>query len=103
MTQTTETESRRAFRGLIEMLAEIDAKYLSAENGITEPADDADGHRFLMHLLESAVTMAFESDPDCPDLRRIVTPTRKALGDNPDAIYFEAPLNPARSYPMRGN
>lgn len=103
MTQTTETESRRAFRELLEILAEIDVGYLSAENGISEPADDADGHRFLMHLLESAVTIAFESDPDHPDLRRIVTPTRKALGDNPDAIYFEAPINPAGSYRMRGN
>jgi hypothetical protein len=103
MTHTTETESRRAFRELIEMLTQIDVGYLNAEHGITEPGDDADGHRFLMHLLESAVTMVFESDPDRPDLRRIVTPTRKALGDNPDAIYFEAPINPARSYRMRGN
>ncbi len=103
MSEPTETESRRAFGDLVEMLRAIDSQYLSAENGITTPGDDADGHRFLMHLLESAVTMAFESDPDHPDLRRIVTPTRKALGDNPDAIYFEAPLNPARTYRMRGN
>jgi hypothetical protein len=103
MTTTTETDSRRAFRELLAMLATIDDTYLSPDNGISGPADDADGHRFLMHLLESAVTLAFETDPDRPDLRRIVTPTRKALGDNPDAIYFEAPLNPARAYRMRGN
>jgi hypothetical protein len=103
MSQTDETASRRAFRELLQILAQIDRDYLSAERGITEPADDADGHRFLMHLVESAVTTAFESDPDRPSLRRIVTPTRKALGDNPDAIYFEAPINPARAYRMQGN
>ena len=103
MTETAETESRRAFADLLELLATIETDYLSPERGITDPADDADGHRFLMHLLESAVTIAFETDPDRPDLRRIVTPTRKALGDNPDAIYFEAPINPARSYRIRGN
>src|ERR1700683_273030 len=103
MTDTTDTDSRQAFRELLAMLATIDDTYLSPDRGISGPADDADGHRFLMHLLESAVTLAFETDPDRPDLRRIVTPTRKALGDNPDAIYFEAPLNPARVYRMRGN
>jgi len=103
MTETAETDSRRAFSDLLDLLATIDTDYVSSERGITDPADDAAGHRFLMHLLESAVTIAFESDPDRPDLRRIVTPTRKALGDNPDAIYFEAPINPKRSYRIRGN
>ena len=66
---------------------------------MTEPRDDADGHRLLMHLVESAVAMQFELDPDRPVWRRIVTPTRKALGDNPDAIYFEAAVNPKHDVP----
>ena len=56
-----------------------------------------------MHLVESAVAMQFELDPDRPTWRRIVSPTRKALGDNPDAIYFEAAVNPKYEYRVTGN
>ena len=98
-----ETASRAAFRELLDTLAEIDTRYLSPEYGISEPRDDADGHRLLMHLVESAVVMQFELDPDRPAWRRIVTPTRKALGDNPDAIYFEAAVNPKHEYRVTGN
>ena len=56
-----------------------------------------------MHLVESTVAMQFELDPDRPRWRRIVSPTRKALGDNPDAIYFEAAVNPKYEYRVTGN
>ncbi|HZP28179.1 MAG TPA: DUF1214 domain-containing protein [Acidimicrobiia bacterium] len=98
-----ETASRAAFRELLDTLAEIDTRYLSPEWGVSDARDDADGHRLLMHLVESAVVMQFELDPDRPTWRRIVTPTRKALGDNPDAIYFEAAVNPKREYHVTGN
>ncbi len=103
MTGPAETASRRAFGELLDTLREIDARYLGPEHGITEARDDADGHRLLMHLVESAVVMQFELDPDHPSWRRIVTPTRKALGDNSDAIYFETPVNPRLTYRVRGN
>jgi hypothetical protein len=99
----TETASRTAFREMLDTLADIDSRYLSAEWGVTEPRDDADGHRLLMHLIESALAMQFELDPDRPVWRRIVTPTRKALGDNPDAIYFEAAVSPEHTYRVTGN
>jgi hypothetical protein len=98
-----ETASRAAFREMLETLADIDTRYLSAAYGVTEVRDDADGHRLLMHLVESAIAMQFELDPDRPVWRRIVTPFRKALGDNPDAIYFEVAVNPQRSYRVKGN
>jgi len=98
-----ETASRVAFRELLDTLAEIDTRYLSPEYGVTEARDDADGHRMLMHLVESAVAMQFELDADHPTWRRIVTPTRKALGDNPDAVYFEAAVSPKHEYHVTGN
>jgi hypothetical protein len=35
--------------------------------------------------------------------RRIVSPTRKMTGDNPDAIYFEAPIDARYAYKVAGN
>jgi len=34
--------------------------------------------------------------------RQIVTSTRKSLGDNADAIYFDAPISPEYAYRIRG-
>jgi hypothetical protein len=97
------TESRKAFYELIDTLTQVDSRYLADEWGITQAADVADGHRFLMHLLEQALSQAFEADPERPVFKRSVTPTRKVLGDNPDAVYNHAPIRGDRRYRVRGN
>ena len=71
--------------------------------GIERPVDIADGHRFLMHVLHSGIEQWLEADPQRPRAVRFVTPTLKLLGDNPDAIYYTAPLDPKRRYRVRGN
>jgi hypothetical protein len=97
------TASGRAYADLVRALREVEAGYLGAARGITRPGDVSDGHRFLLHVLQTALLLRFESDPERPDFRRIVSPSRKLLGDNPDAIYFEAPIRGDRSYRIRGN
>ena len=86
------TESGRAYADLAQTLREVEAEYLSARRGITRPGDVSDGHRFLLHVLQTGLVLRFEYDPERPAFRRIVSPTRKLLGDQPDAIYFEAPI-----------
>jgi hypothetical protein len=98
-----QTESRVAFRELLDALREADERWLSEEWGMTDAASISDGHRALTHILDGALACHFESDPLHPDFRRIVTPTRKMTGDNPDAVYFEAPIDPTRTYRVRGN
>jgi len=97
------TESRRAFAELLDTLREADERWLSDEWGIGDPGSVSDGHRALLHILEGAIAGHFESDPRWPDFRRIVSPTRKMTGDNPDAVYFEAPIDAALQYRVRGN
>jgi hypothetical protein len=55
-----------------------------------------------MHLLEGGLASMFESDPAHPLFRRIVSPWRKFTGDNPDAIYWDAPVSEAHEYVVRG-
>ncbi len=98
-----DTESGRAYADLAQTLREVEAEYLSAQRGITRPGDVSDGHRFLLHVLQTALVLRFEYDPERPAFRRIVSPTRKLLGDQPDAIYFEAPIRGDRRYRIRGN
>ncbi|HZR83988.1 MAG TPA: DUF1214 domain-containing protein [Candidatus Binatia bacterium] len=97
-----ETESRKAFRELLDVLGEIDRRWASPEWNLQGPADVAGAHRALMHMLEGGLATYFESDPSRPRFQRIVSATRKFTGDNADAIYFDAPVSPDRSYVVRG-
>lgn len=98
-----ETKSRAAFRELIATLQQVEAEWVGPEWGVATADDTARAHRQVMHMLEGGLFSHFESDPDRPDWRRIVSPTRKFTGDNADAVYFECPLNAQRAYRIRGN
>jgi hypothetical protein len=103
MTDAAETQSRQAFGELLDALAEVQDRYLGPEYNVTSPRDDADGHRFLMHMLETSLALQFEAQADHPEFTKWITPRRKILGDNPDAIYYDAAVNPAHTYRVRGN
>jgi hypothetical protein len=55
-----------------------------------------------MHLLSEANDLLVEGDPERPRFTSMVTPSRKYLGDNPDAIYFQALIRGDRRYRVRG-
>jgi hypothetical protein len=97
------TESRKAWNELLAQLGEADTRYLSPATGIARASDIADGHRFLAHALHSGLEQWLEADPQRPRAVRFVTPTLKLLGDNPDAVYYTAPIDPTRRYRVRGN
>lgn len=96
------TASRTALRGLIDTLVEVDERWSGPEWNLHSEADVAASHRALMHIIEAALTGFFEQNPARPDLRRITTPSRKLTGDNPDAIYFDAPLQDGLEYVVHG-
>jgi hypothetical protein len=96
-------ESRKAWGELTSLLVEADTRYLGKEWGIERAGDISDGHRFLAHVLQSGMEQWLEADPQRPRVVRFVTPALKLLGDNPDAIYFTAPLDATRRYRVRGN
>jgi hypothetical protein len=96
-------ESRAAVRELIELLAEVDERYLGDEWGAPAFGDLADGYRSVANTLEGALYLTFDCDPQRPFFRRIVSRTRKMLGDNPDAIYYTAPVASDVAYRVTGN
>ena len=57
--------------------------------------------RVVSNLLEGGLVGHFEDDPAAPVFRQIVTSTRKSLGDNADAIYFDASVSPEYTYRAR--
>src|SRR3984893_725013 len=74
-----------------------------APNGASVPADDvAGGLRLIANLLEGGLVGHFDDDPRQPVFRQIVTSTRKSLGDNADAIYFDAAVSSDYTYRVSG-
>lgn len=98
-----ESGSREALRRLIALLEEVDSRWLSPEWNLNSADDIAQGTRALMHMLQGGLDSFFECDPIHPDFRKIVTPYKKFTGDNADAIYYDAPIDPRCSYEVKGN
>lgn len=99
----TDSESRRAFHELLDLLRRLDETYLGPDWLVHSSADVAEGLRAILHLLQGGLVTYFEDDPDRPEFRRIVTPSRKFTGDNADTVYYDAPVSPALTYRVRGN
>lgn len=97
------TESRDAYADLLANLAEIGERFAGEEWGITDVGDVAETLRATMHLLASGIETQFDDDAARPILRQLVTPWRKSLGDNADAMYHDAKVHPSGVYEVRGS
>ncbi len=97
------SESRVAFDELLETLREVAGRYAGDEWMISTPDDVAGALRAVLHGLGTGLETQFEDDPRRPVFREIVTPWRKMLGDNPDARYHDAVVDPGGIYRVRGN
>src|SRR3954454_12574984 len=95
-------ESRAAYDELLATLAEVGERFAGPEWGIGSPDDEAEALRVVLHQVATGLETQFEDDPAHPVFREIVTPWRKALGDNPDARYHDASVHPAVVYRVRG-
>ena len=101
--QPPDTESRRALHELIDLLGEVDRRWASPEWNLHTADDVVGAHRALMHMLQWGLVGLFERDPAAPRFHRIVGPDRKLLGDNPDAVYFDAPVSAGHAYRVTGD
>jgi hypothetical protein len=96
------SESPAAYDELLATLRTVGGSFAGPEWGLNDPVDVAEGLRLVTHLLAIGLETQFEDDAARPVFRAIVTPWRKALGDNADARYHDAPVHPAGVYRVRG-
>ena len=96
------TESQDAFEELLATLREVGERFAGEEWGLTDPTDVAEALRVVLHHLGTGIETQLEDDAAHPTFREIVTPWRKALGDNADARYHDAKVHPAGTYQVRG-
>lgn len=67
------------------------------------PRDLAEGYRYLMGFVHSAVERAFFGDPAFPYFRRSIQVLDKATIDNADAMYLSTPVDGRYSYRITGH
>jgi hypothetical protein len=99
------SELRQAWDDMIEQLqAARDA--IDSPELMPAPGSDrnlAEGYRYLMGFVHSAIERAFFEDPEFPVFRNAIQVLNKATIENADAIYFMAPIDGRNSYVMRGH
>lgn len=96
------SKSKDAFDKLLDTLHEAAEGYLVSERGINCETEIAEGYRYILHMLSAGIDLYMEGDPERPAFVRIVSPTRKLMGDNPDAIYHFTRICDDRSYRITG-
>jgi hypothetical protein len=62
----------------------------------------AEGYRYLMGYVHSAVERAFHTDPVRPQFRNALSVITRSTIDNADAIYFYTAIDGRQSYRVRG-
>ncbi len=62
----------------------------------------AEGYRYLMGYVHSAVERAFHEDPARPHFRNALSIVNRATIDNADAVYFYAPIDGREQTVVRG-
>ena len=98
----SESKAHAAFHRLLDQLREAADEWLSPESGIDREIEVVEGLRNVIHLLSGGVDFYLEGDPEHPEFRPVVSPIRKFMGDNPDAVYFWARVRDDLGYRVRG-
>lgn len=88
-----------AFHALLDVMREAEQKF--ANVGL-DPADVLDGYKWVFSITQVALDTQVWADEARPLFVPIVGPTKKWGGDNSDAFYEFAPIDPARTYRVRG-
>ncbi|MEE2678667.1 MAG: DUF1214 domain-containing protein [Myxococcota bacterium] len=107
-TNTAETQQRddaaaAAFENLASQLIEIEAKYIATHPEMDSIEGRNAGRYLVANALQHGFQCCFDVDPMRPVFHRWLSPTKKLLGDNPDAVYYGAIADPAGTYRIRGN
>jgi hypothetical protein len=90
-------ETTTAFRELLEEISALESRL----EGLDKPSV-LEGYKWIFSILQVAFDAYVWADTDRPRFVDIVGPYKKWGGDNPDAYYQYAPIDPKRTYQVTG-
>ena len=87
-----------------ELLEELGAQHRRLLEHLSDPEDELtllEAHRWILSILQVAADVQVWADTARPRFVEIVGPYKKWGGDNSDAFYCFAPLDPERTYEVQ--
>jgi hypothetical protein len=96
-----DSAARAAFHELLGELRELDRKFFEGPAALSDEASVAEGYRWILSILQVACDAYVWADAAMPRFVDIVGPYKKWGGDNADAFYQYAPIDPQRTYRVR--
>jgi hypothetical protein len=87
---------------LLETLGGIDTLFHEGPRAISDEQSMLEGYRWIFSILRVALEAYVWADAAKPMFVPIVGPHQKWGGDNADAFYCFAPIDPDRTYRVRG-
>jgi len=100
MARTYETTG--AVHELLDLLGGLDSRFLAGDRAVGDDQQVLEGYKWIFSILAVALDCYVWADPANPRFVDIVGPYKKWGGDNADAYYQYAPVDPARTYRVRG-
>ena len=95
-------ETAAAFAELLDLLREAERTFQEGDRAVADDLAAVEGYGFLATTLGVALDCYLWADPQRPAFVELETPTRKWGGDNADAAYWFAPVDPRRRYRITG-
>lgn len=100
--QRDDFEAARAAHELIDTLKGLDAKFFEGDAALTDEPSVLEGYKWMFTILRVALDAHVWADTANPCFVDIVGRYEKWGGDNADAFYQYAPLDPTRTYRVTG-
>ncbi len=96
------TETGRVFAEVIDELCALEERITGGPNTPLDEQGVLEGYKWIFSILAIGLDAYVWADAGRPRFVDIVGPYRKWGGDNADAFYQYAPIDPARTYVVRG-
>ena len=91
-----------AFHDLLDLIGRVEQRFTTGDGQLDDEQSVLEGYRWILTILAVGADVWLWADPHRPRFVDIVGPYRKWGGDNADAFYQYAPIDPRCTYRVRG-
>src|SRR2546428_3415949 len=95
-------ETSAAFDELLDVVRSLEDRFVEGPNAPSDDQSLLEGYKWAFSILAVGLDAFVWADPGRPRFVDIVGPYKKWGGDNADAFYRYAPIDPTRTYRVRG-
>ncbi len=95
-------ETAATVHELLAALETLDARFFDGPNALADDQSVLEGYKWMFSILQVALDTQVWADAANPRFVDIVGPYKKWGGDNADAYYMHAPIDPDVTYRVRG-